>query len=256
MRVRIGRFCTRGRAMRAAVRVGAILVAVAALINIPGGAKAGKTSTFTNVTTIVHDYDASGAQVLNRSDDYNGSGEATYSAKDTNVSSFIDSAGEWFLDLYGQNTRQTVLRQLYVTPNDVYNSRALSVPPAGLYWQNIELSGNCWDQNLNRVPFENVVTSSGNCSLGLDFGYKGTVYKLLMSPVLKNPGDPATGLVTVTCNSVSSNQCVSWTITPNTSAGAPSPTVANLYSYTGGPKLPWVFIGQYYDTFRIHVTNP
>jgi hypothetical protein len=241
--------------MRAMGRAGTILVAVAVLINTPGGAKAGKTSTSVNVTTIVHDYDASGTQLLNRSDDYNGSGEATYSAKDTNVSSFID-AGEWFLDLYGQNTRQTVLRKLYVTPNDVYNSRAISVPPAGLYWQNIELSGNCWDQNLNRVPFENVVTSSGNCSLGLDFGYKGTVYKLLLSPVRKNPGDPAMGLVTVTCNNVSGNQCVSWTLTPNASAGAPNPTVANLYSYTGTVKQPWVFIGQYYDTFRIDVTNP
>lgn len=77
-----------------------------------------------------------------------------------------------------------------------------------------------------------------------------------MSPVLRNPGDPATGLVTVTCNLVSSNQCVSWTITPNTSARAPSPTVGNLYSYTGTVKQPWVFIGQYYDTFRIDVTKP
>lgn len=100
------------------------------------------------------------------------------------------------------------------------------------------------------------MTSSGNCSLDLDLGYQGVVYKLLLSPVLRNPGDPATGLVTVTCNQVNNNQCVSWTLTPNTSAGAPSPTVANLYSYTGTRSNPWVFIGQYYDTFRIDVTNP
>ena len=31
-----------------------------------------------NVTTIVHDYDSTGAELLMRSDDYNGNGEATY----------------------------------------------------------------------------------------------------------------------------------------------------------------------------------
>ena len=232
------------------------LIAVAMVCASLSGGAANRPTSNINVTTIVHDYDATGGQLLVRSDDYNGSGQATYSVNDTNVGSWIDSNGEWWLDLFGQTTRQSVLRQLYVTPNDVYNSAAVSVPPAGLYWQSVEVSSVCRDQNLNRVPFENVVTSSGNCSLDLDFGYKGTVYKLLLSPVLRNPGDPPTGLVTVTCNAVSSNHCVSWTLTPNTSAGAPSPTVANLYSFTGTSKAPWVFIGQYYDTFRIDVTNP
>jgi hypothetical protein len=232
-----------------------VLLAALALLSLPAGLGS-KTASNINVTTIVHDYDATGGLLLVRSDDHNGTGEATYSANDTNVGSSIDSTGEWWLRLYGQNTRQPILRQLYVTPNDEYNSAATSVPPAGLYWQNVEVNSVCRDQNLNRVPFENVVTSSGNCSLDLDFGYQGIVYKLLLSPVLRNPGDPATGLVTVSCNQVNNNQCVSWTLTPNTSAGAPSPTVANLYSFTGGPKQPWVFIGQYYDTFRIDVTNP
>lgn len=250
--------CTRGGGMKAVGRAGMILAvgAMMVLINIPGGAKAGRTSTNTNVTAIVHDYDANGGLLLVRSDDYNGTDQATYTAKDTNVGSYIDSSGEWWLNLYGQTTRQAIHRQLYVTPNQVYSSSATSVPPEGLYWQSVEVSSVCRDQNLNRVPFANVVTSSGNCSLDLDFSYKGIVYKLLLSPVLRNPGDPATGLVTVTCNAVNNDQCVSWTITPNTSAGAPSPTVANLYSFTGGPKAPWVFIGQYYDTFRIDVTNP
>ena len=47
---------------------------------------------------------------------------------------------------------------------------------------------------------------------------------------------------------------VSWTIAPN--MGAANATVADLYSYTGGPRSPWVFIGQYYNTFRIDATNP
>src|SRR5258708_39753417 len=35
-------------------------------------------TTSTNVTTIVHDYSSDGTQLLMRSDDYNGSGQATY----------------------------------------------------------------------------------------------------------------------------------------------------------------------------------
>lgn len=44
-----------------------------------------------SVTTVVHDYDSTGAQVLLRSDDYNGSGQATYG-------SFITSSGELELE--------------------------------------------------------------------------------------------------------------------------------------------------------------
>ncbi len=121
------------------------------------------------------------------------------------------------------------------------------------------------DQNGNIVPLANVVTSSGNCKLGTNFNSGGTLYKLLMSPFpFSGAGDgtptcpptgcPATGFATVTCNKVSNSQCVSWTIMPYTNA--PNANGANLYSYTGTRKGPWVFIGQYYNTYRIDVTNP
>ena len=117
------------------------------------------------------------------------------------------------------------------------------------------------------MPLANVITSSGNCKLGLTFYSGGTVYKLLMSPfpfsgsgdgtpICPSTGCPATGLATVTCNKVSNSQCVSWTIVPNTSAA--NANVANLYMEGGGPKgtTTWTFIGQYYNTFRLDVTNP
>src|SRR6202035_2856063 len=105
--------------------------------------------------------------------------------------------------------------------------------------QSTSLRSSCFDQNGNAVPLGNVVTSSGNCKLGIDFNYGGTVYKLLMSPfpfsesgagtpICPPTGCPPSGLVTVNCNSVSNGQCVSWTITPNTSAA--NANVANLYS--------------------------
>ena len=102
------------------------------------------------------------------------------------------------------------------------------------------------------------MTSSGNCEMILDFGYNGTEYKIAMGPTghLPVPG-PATGLVTVTCNSVVSGKCVNWTITPNTATGSANPpTVANLFVFTGNHKTPLALVGQYHEIFRIDVTNP
>ena len=65
----------------------------------------------------------------------------------------------------------------------------------------------------------------------------------------------STGLVTVTCDALSNSQCVSWEIVPN--ANAPNANIANLYWYRSSKgTATWVYIGQYYNTFRIDVTNP
>ena len=260
MRMRISGLFTPDAAMRAAVRMGAILLAIGVLIYVPGGARGtGKTSTTSeNVTTIVHDLDSSGAQLLLRSDDYNDSGlnEASYSlALDPNLTSDI-YAGAWFLDLYRQSTRT-----LYITPDVAINSSQPVGPPPDPYWQDVEASARCYDQNLNQVPFENILTSSGNCFMIVDFYSGGTKYKLAMGPSLsqtlqQHPSTaPATGLVTVSCNSTSNAHCINWTITPNMATGSSNPpTVSDLFYYAQGGKL--LFIGQYYNTFRIDISNP
>jgi hypothetical protein len=239
--------------------MGAVLLAAAVLFNVPREVRAGKTSTTSeNVTTIVHDKDTSGSLLLLRSDDYNDSGlnEATYSAAlDTNLTSDI-YAGAWFLDLYSQSTRA-----LYITPDDAINGSQPVGPPPDPYWQDVEASSRCYDQSLNQVLFENILTSSGNCLMIVDFYSGGTKYKLAMGPSLsqalqQHPTTaPASGLVTVTCNSTSNSQCVNWTITPNTTTGGSNPpTLADLFYYSKAGKL--LFIGQYYDTFRIDITAP
>jgi hypothetical protein len=225
-----------------------IVVGAAAL----GGAQGSKqTSSSINVTTTVYDYDT-GVEFLMRSDDYSGSGQATY------PSAIV--GGEWDLSLLKQS-----VRTLWITPNNPVGSQPVS-PPAGYYSQGVRSLSRCFDQNGNTVPLQNVLTSSGNCKLGVNFNSGGTLYKLLMSPfpfsgagdgtpTCPSTGCPATGVVTVTCNNVSNSQCVSWTIMPN--ASAPNPNVANLYWYhSQGRTATWVFIGQYYNTFRINVTNP
>lgn len=210
-------------------------------------------STSTSVTTIVYDDGTDGSQLLMRSDDYNGTGEATYTG-----ANIIN--GEWDLILSSQS-----VRTLWVTPNEPVGSEP-AAPPSGYYSQGVQTSSRCFDQNGNTVPLANVLTSSGNCKLGINFNSGGTLYKLLMSPFpFSGGGDgtpscptggcPATGVVTVTCNKVSNAQCASWTITPNTNAA--NANVANLYEYSGqGRNAAFVFIGQYYNSFRIDVTNP
>jgi len=224
------------------MRISGVLAVLAAVVCLAGGASGGK-ATIINVTTIVHD-SSSGTQLLIRSDDP-GAGQATYS--EPNVGSYIDENGDyWYLNLYGQTTRT-----IWITPNDPINSSqpTTGLPPAGYYWQDVEVAGRCYDGNLNVVPFQNILTSSSNCGMIVDFASNGTEYKLAMGPVPPEgaPAAPAPGLVTVTCNARNSTpQCVSWTITPKT-------TVANLYEYA---KHGLQFIGQYDLTFRVDVTNP
>ena len=179
-----------------------------------------------------------------RSDDYNGAGQATYTAVN-GVTSMIDATGAWKLYLGSQS-----VRALYITPNAAVGTQPVG-PAPGLYWKDVEAYTQCYDQSNNQVPLQNVVNGAGNCSLGVDFYAAGTKYKLVMSPHLPAKG-PATGVASVACNGVSNNACVNWTISPN--SAAPNPGVANLYSYAANGSL--VFIGQYYNTFRINVTNP
>src|SRR5512147_2317984 len=144
-------------------------VCVAILVLLPALAMAGQkpTSTNTNVTTTIHDYASDGiTQVLLRSDDYSGTGQATYtsySSGGSSLSSFITSIGEWLLNLGHQSTRT-----VWITPNSPVGSQP-AAPPAGYYWDNTTVRSDCFDQNGNIVPLANIVTSSGNCNLGVNF---------------------------------------------------------------------------------------
>jgi hypothetical protein len=226
----------------------AFVLITGALANSSSGKAGGGGTTTVNVTSTVFNLDTSGALLLTRSDDYNGSNDATYTSVN-NIESFIDSAGVWYLNLYRQ---ETGTRTVYVTPDDNVGIQP-AAPPAGYYWKNVEITSKCTDSQGNTVPFPSLVNGSNSCAFGMDFGYNGVTYKLLLGRVL-NTTDPTPGQADVACNAVnSSNQCVAWTITAGTGA---SEAVANLYSYTGRPKAPWVFIGQYYNSVRVNVTNP
>ncbi len=211
-----------------------------------------------NVTVTVYDYDTTGALLLERSDDFNGTNQAQYSyTADPYLTTNIN-CGKFRFNLYGQSNTTQPIRTMYITGNDAINGSQPAGPPPGQYWQNVELASGCYDQSGNQVYLQNVLTSSGNCGMILDFNANGTKYKLRMGPGCSGcsgvPAPTTYGFVEVTCNSVSNNQCVSWTFTPNmTPSGTNPPTVANLYYYA---KSGLTFIGQYYMTFRVDATNP
>jgi len=202
-------------------------------------------------------YDCSGTcngtnQLLLRSDDYNGLGYATYvttSNRGTaNVQNYISADEGWNLFLGSQSART-----LYLTPNQPIGSQP-SGPPAGYYWQDVKAYSNCRDQNDNIVPFTSLVNGSNSCSMAVNFNYNGALHKLIMSPHLPGPG-PATGVASVACNAVSDGKCIDWTIAPN--SAAPNVNVSNLYYYSSARgTATWVFVGQYYNSFLIRVTNP
>jgi hypothetical protein len=129
-----------------------------ALANSSSGKGGGTTAV--NVTSTVFDLDSSGSRLLTRSDDYNGSNEATYAyTSDKNIESFIDSSGVWYLNLYPQ---ETGTRTVYVTPNDNVGAQP-EAPPAGYYWKNVEITTKCMNSAGNTVPFPNLVHGSTDC---------------------------------------------------------------------------------------------
>lgn len=225
--------------------------------------QAAKPTSSYNATATFHDYDALGATLmLLRSDDYNGSSQATYSPSSSHGSSLISTvAAEWNFNLAKQS-----LRTIYITPNVAIDNLQPQGPPAGYYSDAVVVRSGCFDQSGNIVPLANVVTSSGNCKLGVNFSSGGTTYKLQMNPfpfsesgtpppTCPTSGCPAEGVVTVTCNAVTNGQCINWTIEPNVTA--PNANVANLYRLSSVNRTStWVFIGQYYNSFRIDLTIP
>ena len=196
-------------------------------------ARQGAPTTGTNVTSTVYDADGLGNLLLTRSDDYNGTGFATYTAINK-ITSQIDGNGGWKLYLGSQTARTLYL---------VLASQGIPAPD-GYYYSSIEGYSQCFDQNTIQVSLRLMTAgaSNGNCSFGMDFSYGKTKYKLVMSPKFVG-----TGRALVTCTAVAGGYCTSWTIVPNatvTNAG-----VANLYHFSNTGSL--VFDGVYRDSYSI-----
>jgi hypothetical protein len=212
------------------------------------------------VTSTIYDTDANGNPYLTRSDDYNGLGQASYSTLKGSkpagnlVTSQITADGQWNLAL-SENSGRTV----YITPNVPIGVQPGNVPPAG-YYVIQKVYSICRDLAGNAIHYTSLTSGGSDCSMAINFFFNGTLYKLLMRPgaldgtTCPTGGCPETGRAKVSCNTVTSGKCTNWTLEPN--EGAANVEVANLYSYTGGQSGPWVYIGQYRNTFRVNISNP
>jgi hypothetical protein len=162
------------------------------------------------VTSIFYDADAFGASLLTQSDDYNGSGFASYSpitGVKTGITSHVSGDGAW--QLYIGN--QTV-RTLHLMLADA------GLPfPNGYYYSSVEVASRCFDQTGTVLNIQLLAAGSAydNCSLIVDFDYgkPKTTYKVAMGPAFAN-----TGRATVTCSAAAGGYCSSWTIAPNEAA--------------------------------------
>ena len=189
------------------------------------------------VTTTVYDADDAGNLLLTRSDDYNGTGLATY-ASVGKLNSIIGGSGAWQLYLGSQTTRTLYL---------ILASQG--IPAAdGKYSADVEAYSGCFDQNDVQVSILVMTAgeSNGNCSFGVDFSSARTKYKLAMGPK-----DSGTGRATVTCTVATSGGCTNWTIVPN--ANAVNARVANLYHY--GNRGDLIFDGAHQNSYSVAVAR-
>jgi hypothetical protein len=205
-----------------------------------------KPPTNIPVTTTIHNDNAAPNDLLFRSD---GASEASYQA-----SHLALTTGAWQLYIGNQTARRVWMTLSHSLPGSP------SAPaPDGYYSDSVEVYSRCWDINNTVVPFLAIPagTSINRCNFGLDFAYNRVKYKLVMGPSIPALGldTSGTGWAAVSCNSAAGGACNSWSIVPNMIAGGGNvPTVANLYQFTKTGNL--LLIGQYYNTYRVDVTNP
>lgn len=205
--------------------------------------RAATSSSTIPVTTTVYDVDAAGNPLLTRSDDYNGTGFATYAALPNvhsikNITSVVHTDGGWQLYLGNQTSRTLYL---------VLASQGIPAPD-GFYSASIEAYSQCFDQNDLPLGILSMTAgaSNANCSFGVDYSYGATKYKLVMSPKF-----PGTGRATVTCNAAANGNCTNWTIEP--SDAVDNAGIANLYHY--GKNATLVLDGVYHNSFAVNAAQ-
>ena len=191
------------------------------------------------VITTVYDADALNVPLLTESDDYNGSGFATYSpigGVHNSLTSDVSADGGWKLYIGNQT-----LRKLHLLLADA------GLPFAnGYYYSSVEMGSRCFDQAGTQLNIQLLAPGAAydNCSLIVDFdiGAKhATTYKLAMGPTFAN-----TGRAAISCNATDGTYCTSWTIVPNDTVS--NARVAILTAGNGTTSLDGKF---YTNSFRV-----
>ena len=209
-----------------------------------------------NVTSTIYDKSIDDNTFLElRSDDLNpdltpsGGTFGTYGTNATNsVLDRFEGAynSDWSLHLENSTTRWIGLTL----------NRLTGSGPTGDYSLHGRVISRCFDPTgatTNTASWPSITTSNPNCSMHVNFTIAGVNYALIMSPYYAN-----TGRAIVSCNVLSSGQCVEWSVVPNLTQDSvvnPNPTVANLFSFAphNGKQT---LVGTYTLTYRIRLTFP
>lgn len=155
------------------------------------------------------------------------------------VSSIIQIAGDWTLDL----TASRVTRKIRLTFNRISGSGDL--PADGLYKSRLISKCSLRSQNWRMIPLNGTV----QCPLHLAFDWGGSSYALQMNSTGVNSW-PGTDDANISCNASAGGTCTNWTMTPSTPGGS---NVAVLLKYVSSTP---VVQGYFSVGFLIGVTTP
>ena len=157
-------------------------------------------------------------------------------------------SGDWILDTRSSTTRTALVDLRSPVPNGGAQAPFAwqDVPVRIIAQCHVALAGSFSAMALNQTL---------SCPMFVRFTYAGTDYRLAMSTGPSLAIDyTETNNALVTCNAVTSGNCVNWTIAPTTQAGGAVENVARLQRFGNGGKL--TNLGDFYVTFNFTITNP
>jgi hypothetical protein len=169
----------------------------------------------------------------------------------TSVSSILQgSSGDWVLDT-GSSTTRTILIDLR---QPVPNSGA--APPFAWELLPARIISKCHEALAGSFPAM-TLNQTLSCPTGIAFQYGGNSYGLMMTSGPNSDINYAeTNNPLVTCTSVDgSNHCNKWTVLPIRQPDGTIKNIARLRKALKGNNN-FAFLGDYYLSFNIEVTNP
>jgi hypothetical protein len=171
--------------------------------------------------------------------------------------SIIQGFGDWELDLINFNSspqRKILLDLRDAVPGTGPNGGA-PINPLGATGYQIVRARFISKCLQNGIYFLNMQTNTPySCPLALAFqDAGGTQYRLNSNPT--NYG--GTDWLQVTCEAVGTNlKCKQWLIEPDAIHADEPKNVMTLVKPSSRPKDPELDYGDFYLSFRIHITNP
>jgi hypothetical protein len=177
-------------------------------------------------------------------------GSLSYFNGVASVSSIIQgSSGDWVLDTTTSRTRTILIDLRQAIPGSG------AAPPFAYELLPVRIITKCSEARTGGFPAM-TLDETLSCPTGISFQYGGNQYGLMMASGPNSDVNYAeTSNPQVTCTSVSGSKCNKWTVLPIQQADGTIRNIGRLRKPIKG-KIPFAFLGDYYVSFNIEVTNP